>query len=92
MKVTDVLIRNLALKVTYVLTHPGNRCPDICELSTNPRISLNDYAPVNVGLPWTNLLTSFVRLALLKSELATISHLLSTRHTVFSQHPNIMRS
>jgi len=32
MKVTDVMTQKLALKVTYVLTHPGNRCPDIRQL------------------------------------------------------------
>ena len=31
-KVTDVMTQKRALKVTDVLTHPGNRCPDICQL------------------------------------------------------------
>ena len=30
-KVTDVMTQKRALKVTDVLTHPGNRCPDICQ-------------------------------------------------------------
>jgi AraC-like DNA-binding protein len=32
MKVTDVLTQKQALKVTYVVTLPGNRCHDICQL------------------------------------------------------------
>jgi len=32
-KVTDVMTQKRALKVTDVLTHPGNRCPDICHIS-----------------------------------------------------------
>ena len=32
MKVTDVMTQKQALKVTDVLTHPGNRCPDICQV------------------------------------------------------------
>ena len=31
-KVTDVMTQKRALKVTDVLTHPGNRCPDICQV------------------------------------------------------------
>ena len=31
-KVTDVMTQKRALKVTDVLTHPGNRCPDICHI------------------------------------------------------------
>ena len=32
-KVTDVMTQKRALKVTDVLTHPGNRCPDICHVT-----------------------------------------------------------
>jgi hypothetical protein len=33
MKVTDVLTQKRALRVTDVLTHPGNRCPDTCHIT-----------------------------------------------------------
>jgi len=32
MKVSDVLTQKIALRVSDVLTHPGQRCPDICHL------------------------------------------------------------
>ena len=32
MKVTDVMTPKRALRVTDVLTHPGNRCPDTCHI------------------------------------------------------------
>jgi site-specific recombinase XerD len=35
MKVTNVMTQKQALKVTYVLTHPGNLCPDICQMITD---------------------------------------------------------
>jgi hypothetical protein len=34
MKVTGILTPKLGLRVTDVLTHPGNRCPDICQLTS----------------------------------------------------------
>jgi oligopeptide transport system substrate-binding protein len=37
MKVTNVMTQKQALKVTYVLTHPGNLCPDICQLTVKDK-------------------------------------------------------
>jgi tRNA G26 N,N-dimethylase Trm1 len=35
MKVSDVLTQKMALRVSDVLTHPGQRCPDTCQIKVS---------------------------------------------------------
>ena len=50
-KVTDVMTQKRALKVTDVLTHPGNRCPDICHIAIHAGTA-HISAPVSISAHW----------------------------------------
>jgi len=47
MKVSDVLTQKMALRVSDVLTHPGQRCPDTCQLYANRLFFYGDLSAWN---------------------------------------------
>lgn len=49
MKVSDVLTQKTALRVSDVLTHPGQRCPDTCQLGIKGDTNLADQLRLAKG-------------------------------------------
>jgi hypothetical protein len=43
MKVSDVLTQKTTLRVSDVLTHPGQRCPDTCQIGVNPAVPMRHF-------------------------------------------------
>jgi hypothetical protein len=56
MKVSDVLTQKTALRVSDVLTHPGQRCPDICQLIISVESRKGGVGKTTAALCLANLL------------------------------------